>query len=74
MIEERLSEIDKRLKDLRHVQHVLKSSLRKCRATELQHLLPRHSNAARKGYVASRLQRFSMRSRFDHFGKRIADQ
>ncbi len=34
MIEERLSEIGKRLKDLRHVQKVLKSSLRKCRDAE----------------------------------------
>lgn len=34
MIEERLSEVGKRMKDLRHVQQVLKSSLLKCRDNE----------------------------------------
>jgi MerR family mercuric resistance operon transcriptional regulator len=34
LIEERLAEVAQRLKDLRHVQQVLKSSLAKCRETE----------------------------------------
>ena len=34
LIEERLTDVEKRLKDLRHVQQVLKSSLEKCQATE----------------------------------------
>ncbi len=34
LIEERLSEVSQRLKDLRHVQRVLKSSLEKCQETE----------------------------------------
>jgi MerR family mercuric resistance operon transcriptional regulator len=34
LIEERLAEIAQRLKDLRHVQQVLKSALAKCRQTE----------------------------------------
>lgn len=34
LIEERLAEVAQRLKDLRHVQKVLKSSLDKCRMTE----------------------------------------
>lgn len=34
LIEERLAEIEARLKDLRHVQKVLKASLGKCRETE----------------------------------------
>jgi len=34
LIEERLAEVDQRLKDLRHVQRVLKSSLEKCKETE----------------------------------------
>jgi MerR family mercuric resistance operon transcriptional regulator len=34
LIEERLAEVGQRLKDLRHVQHVLKSALEKCRGTE----------------------------------------
>ncbi len=34
LIEERLAEVGQRLKDLRHVQRVLKSSLEKCRETE----------------------------------------
>lgn len=34
LIEERLDEIGQRLKDLRHVQRVLKSSLEKCKETE----------------------------------------
>lgn len=34
LIEQRLADIDEKLKDLRHVQRVLKSSLAKCRETE----------------------------------------
>lgn len=34
LIEARLAEVDKRLKDLRHVQRVLRASLEKCRDTE----------------------------------------
>jgi len=34
LIEERLVEVSRRLKDLRHVQRVLKSSLAKCQETE----------------------------------------
>lgn len=34
LIEERLADIEQRLKDLRHVQRVLKSALEKCRETE----------------------------------------
>jgi len=34
LIEKRLSEVSQRLKDLRHVQRVLKSSLEKCQETE----------------------------------------
>lgn len=34
LIEERLADIDARLKDLRHVQRVLRVSLEKCRGTE----------------------------------------
>jgi DNA-binding transcriptional MerR regulator len=34
LVEERLAEVAQRLKDLRHVQHVLKSALAKCRETE----------------------------------------
>lgn len=34
LIEERLAEVAQRLKDLRHVQQVLKSSLANCRETE----------------------------------------
>ncbi len=34
LIEDRLAEVDQRLKDLRHVQRVLKSSLEKCKETE----------------------------------------
>jgi DNA-binding transcriptional MerR regulator len=34
LIEERLAEVGQRLKDLRHVQRVLKSSLEKCKETE----------------------------------------
>lgn len=34
LIEERLAEVDQRLKDLRHVQRVLKTSLEKCEETE----------------------------------------
>lgn len=34
LIEERLAEVSQRLKDLRHVQQVLKSALAKCRETE----------------------------------------
>jgi len=34
LIEERLGDVAQRLKDLRHVQQVLKSSLEKCRETE----------------------------------------
>jgi DNA-binding transcriptional MerR regulator len=34
LIEERLAEVGRRLKDLRHVQRVLKSSLEKCKETE----------------------------------------
>lgn len=34
LIEERLAEVAQRLKDLRHVQQVLKSALAKCRETE----------------------------------------
>jgi MerR family mercuric resistance operon transcriptional regulator len=34
LIEVRLAEIEKRLKDLHHVQRVLKSSLQKCKKTE----------------------------------------
>jgi MerR family mercuric resistance operon transcriptional regulator len=34
LIEDRLSEVGRRLKDLRHVQGVLKSSLEKCKQTE----------------------------------------
>lgn len=34
LIEQRLAEVAQRLKDLRHVQMVLKSSLEKCRQTE----------------------------------------
>jgi MerR family mercuric resistance operon transcriptional regulator len=34
LIEERLAEVGQRLKDLRHVQRVLKSSLEKCKKTE----------------------------------------
>ena len=34
LIEERLAEIEKRLKDLRHVRRVLNSSLKKCRESE----------------------------------------
>ncbi len=34
LIEERLCEVAERLKDLRHVQQVLKSALEKCRETE----------------------------------------
>ena len=33
-IENRLAEVDQRLKDLRHVQRVLKASLEKCKDTE----------------------------------------
>ncbi|RUL80945.1 heavy metal-responsive transcriptional regulator [Tautonia sociabilis] len=35
LIEKRLDEVGSRLKDLRHVQRVLKASLEKCRDTEL---------------------------------------
>ncbi|MAT51219.1 MAG: heavy metal-responsive transcriptional regulator [Porticoccaceae bacterium] len=35
LIENRLVEVDQRLKDLRHVQRVLKASLEKCKDTEL---------------------------------------
>lgn len=34
LIETRLAEVDQRLKDLRHVQRVLKASLEKCKDTE----------------------------------------
>jgi MerR family mercuric resistance operon transcriptional regulator len=34
LIEQRLAEIEEKLKDLHHVQRVLKSSLAKCRETE----------------------------------------
>lgn len=34
LIEDRLAEVDQRLKDLRHVQRVLRSSLAKCKETE----------------------------------------
>lgn len=34
LIEERLSNIEERLRDLRHVERVLKSSLAKCKKTE----------------------------------------
>lgn len=34
LIENRLAEVDQRLKDLRHVQRVLKASLEKCKVTE----------------------------------------
>ncbi|MDE2508497.1 MAG: MerR family transcriptional regulator [Planctomycetota bacterium] len=34
LIENRLTEVDQRLKDLRHVQRVLKASLEKCKDTE----------------------------------------
>ncbi len=34
LIEARLADVTKRLKDLRHVQRVLKSSLEKCKETE----------------------------------------
>jgi len=34
LIEDRLAEVDNRLKDLRHVQRVLKASLEKCKDTE----------------------------------------
>lgn len=34
LIEDRLAEVDQRLKDLRHVQRVLKSSLEKCKETQ----------------------------------------
>ena len=34
LIEERMAEVGQRLKDLRHVQRVLKSSLEKCKETE----------------------------------------
>ncbi|MCC7338403.1 MAG: heavy metal-responsive transcriptional regulator [Pirellulaceae bacterium] len=34
LMEKRLAEVDQRLKDLRHVQRVLKTSLEKCRETE----------------------------------------
>ena len=34
LIENRLAEVDQRLKDLRHVQRVLKASLEKCKDTE----------------------------------------
>lgn len=34
LIEERLTEVTERLKDLRHVQRVLRSSLEKCKETE----------------------------------------
>ena len=34
LIEERLTEVDLRLKDLRHVHRVLNSSLEKCKETE----------------------------------------
>lgn len=34
LIEERLAEVAQRLKDLRHVQHVLKSALEMCRTTQ----------------------------------------
>lgn len=34
LIEDRLADIDARLKDLRHVQKVLKASIEKCRETE----------------------------------------
>ncbi|MFN4261653.1 MAG: heavy metal-responsive transcriptional regulator [Gemmataceae bacterium] len=34
LIEERLTEVAQRLKDLRHVQHVLKRALEKCQETE----------------------------------------
>lgn len=34
LIEDRLAEVGRRLKDLRHVQRVLKSSLEKCKETE----------------------------------------
>jgi len=34
LIQERLAEVNQRLKDLRHVQKVLKSSLNKCQETE----------------------------------------
>ena len=34
LVENRLAEVDQRLKDLRHVQRVLKASLEKCKDTE----------------------------------------
>ena len=34
LIEDRLADIKQRLEDLRHVQRVLKASLKQCRATE----------------------------------------
>jgi len=34
LVENRLAEVDQRLKDLRHVQRVLKASLEKCKHTE----------------------------------------
>jgi MerR family mercuric resistance operon transcriptional regulator len=34
LLEERLSDVAKRMADLRHVQHVLKASLARCRQSE----------------------------------------